>query len=155
MELFQIVKPVRKERVRSAGTTLARVVVWLLYATLDTTSKGDILIRDVITMTLTLPEALPAGNELRFELYSGGGGGGGDLEEGTIFIHAADDTGSELITDSLANNVLTFLPGETTKPFKITQTSNVATGLYVVFENTVVGGAYNLPTATRFILQKQ
>ena len=118
--------------------------------TLDTTSKGDILIRDVITMTLTLPEALPAGNELRFELYSqlnhtGGGGGGGDLEEGTIFIHAADDTGSELITDSMANNVLTFLPGETTKPFKITQTSNVATGLYVVFENTVVGGAYNLP----------
>ena len=89
-------------------------------------------------MTLTLPEALPAGNELRFELYS-------QLEEATIFIHAADDTGSELITDSMANNVLTFQPGETTKPFKITQTSNVETGLYVVFENTVVGGAYNLP----------
>jgi len=102
-------------------------------------------------MTLTLPEALPAGNELRFELYS-------QLEEATIFIHAADDTGSELITDSMANNVLTFLPGETTKPFKITQTSNVATGLYVVFENKkkLSWVAHIIfPIATRFILQKQ
>jgi len=119
------------------GTDSSSCLATSCYA-LATTSTGDILIRNEITMTLTLPEALPAGNELRFELYS-------QLEGATIFIRAADDAGSELMSDSMANNVLTFSPGETTKHFKIMQTSNFAAGLYVVYENTVAGGAYNLP----------
>ena len=118
------------------GTDSSTCLANLCY-TLTTTSS-DILIRDVITMTMTLPEALPAGNELRFEFYS-------QLEGATIFVHAANDTGSELNSDSMANNVLTFLPGETTKLFKIKQTNDAAAGLYVVYENIVVGGAYNLP----------
>ena len=140
------------------GTGSSSCLATLCY-TLDTTSKGDILIRDVITMTLTLPEALPAGNQLRFELYSqlnhtGGGGGGGDLEEATIFIHAADDTGSELITDSMANNVLTFRakrPSRSRLHKRVM--SRRACTLYLKTLSLVAHIIF--PIATRFILQKQ